>query len=682
MKWSIQKIKALAQKVLEQEQDIDIPNADLDDMTDFSKISVQDLYRPVRAMGEKNIPDIPDDDVNSEEYLWWYEQIKRCLKGWIAPNGVYLNGYVYFYLNFCWIPLGIEGTERFEWLAPLYRDNDHDIMDQLWANTYRSLPNGKMKNAKNHIEGKPRGIAWTTFTLLGVGMWTFVFKNDKEIGCAYPSKSSMDTEREWFIEAWNRLHPMFKRWEGKDLKIIENNQKFFGVGFNRGKSNKKINRCRFDVIGVDTKAGVYKSKRMNLMIAAEAGLWVGESLRNYITENEPSVKLGDDQWGMILVGGTSNLIINNSTAYREIFVKHEAYNMTRHFTPKTMVLRGCIDYFTGKSDKVKALAQIMASRNAKAGDEKGYQQELMENPLIWEEAFIPSDKVSAYNSAPINEQLTKIRIERLDRGWVRGKIFYRKDKFNRNIPDQVYFQRDEPGLPEADKGSWYMNLEGKPNRMYKDLHVAAIDDKYKTPNVTKRTRSSDSRNCMIIWRKPTSYPIKSDMPCAVYYGIASDLTLDYEEFYKGMLLYDVGLQQTLYEYNAEGFIMFMRDYKKDIQRLYHIDGRPGIKVDNEHVKSELTFLGHKFLADERHRNVTFPAILESMLLWGGLTNTDIGSALHLIFKILELTSESFITAVRNHDDEQSSPTIILGPNRYSKSENASPISYVRLGPNS
>lgn len=620
---------------------------------EFNHISVQDIYRPVLKM---KIPPVPNKNENDPAYQWWKEQLHRCVNGWVAPDGRYLNGYLYFYLNFCIIPIRIEGTSRFKWETPFYRDNDQIILDQIWLNTYRTLPNGKEIYAKNHIQAKPRGIAWTTFTLLGVALWTFVFRNDAEVGLAYPNNDVMDTEREWFINAWTELHPMFKRWVGKDLEIVINNKDSFGVGYSVGKKNNKvINKVRFNVIGQETNAGVYKGKRLNLMIAAEAGLWAGDSLKNYVSENEPSIKLGDEQWGMCLIGGTSNMIINKSTAYREMFIGHKAFNATALFTPKTMVLRGHIDYRTGISDQESAMAQIMAHRESKIDDAGAYHQELVENPIKWEEAFMVSDGDTAYNGSVINQQLTKIRLEGLDKYWIRGKIEYVKDRYNNN-KKEVRFIHDRPDIPEEDKGDWYINLEGQPNKMYKNLHIAGIDDRYKSRNPDKKSKKSDSKNAMVIWRRSTTYPVKSDMPCAIYFGDKHDMTVTYEEFWKGILLYDV--EKTLYENNSEGFIMYLRDYKKELHRLYYHNGEWGMKVSTAEVKAELTYLGTQFLAHNREKNITHPWILEAMNDWGH-KNTDIGSAFHLVLKLMELTEETFITQVRAEANRSTNQDTII-----------------------
>ena len=613
---------------------------------DYNSISVQVLYRPVLQL--KTLPDAPPLDPNHEDFIWWQEQINRCQFGWIAPDYHYINGYLYFYLNFVKIHSMDPNTKIWKWSSPLYRDNDEDIFNILWANTARRLPNGDVSNARNLIGAKPRGIGWTLLTLQGVGLYNFVFKPENPVGCAYPNEDTQTKERMAFQTSWDKLHPIFKRHKGVELIPLNNSNDEFVVG-EKIKGEKIVKRhaiCRFDVVASDS-AGVYKGDRMSLMIAVEAGLWKGNSLKNYVSENEPSVKLGTNQWGMIIIGGTSNAIINKSSAYKEMYYNPKPYNAVTHFTPGTKVLSGFIDYHTGKSDEEGALKLVLSRREGKIEDPDAYQQELVENPITPAEAFIPNLQL-AYSSAVINEQIMWVKSNYADTQWKTGRLEYIMDA-NGKSTGKVKFIEDG-------SGDWYINMEGLPRPMYGNLHIAAIDDRYKSRNANAKVDKRWSKNAMIIWRQPTVYPVnKTDMPCGLYHGNHPDMTVAYEEFLKGMLFWDV--RQTLYEYNAEAFPNFLRT-KNEISRLYYINDMPGIKVSGKE-KTELTFLGSQFFAAGRHKNITCLPILESFLVWGGTENTDIGSCVHLIFLLLKLTEETEVTII-NQEKLNHGAYIILG----------------------
>lgn len=627
------------------EDELLVDNDDFDFVfKDCSGISVQELYRPVRSeLVPKGLPLL-----GSKEYTWWQEQIYRCLHGWIAPDGRYINGYHYFFCNFVNTRIWDRKARKFDWIAPLWRDNDSEVLDIIWNNRPRMNPDGTSFPGRNHVEAKARGIAWTTYTLMGVALWHFIFTPDAPIGNAYANDDVINKEKQWFQKAWRLLHPVFRSWEGEMLDVVASNKEEFIVGRKLSdKENDVHNTCFFHVIGTDTGAGVYKGERMRLMIAVEAGQWKRKILKSYISENEPSAGLGTESWGMFLVGGTANSIINSSTAYRDLYEQPHTWNATSHFSSKAKVMLGFFDEFTGKSDEKGATEHFMRIRKSKEGDPEMYQQELVENPLTAREAFRPSMR-STYNNAIIAEQIQMIEDQNLDAYWKRCRLVWEVDVHKKRTGNVLY----EP----HEKGEWLINMEGLPNRRYGNLHIAGIDDRYKTREEDATVKKDHSRNAMVVYRQPTMYPIKSDMPVGVFLGENPDMDVAYDEFYKGMIFWDI--KQTMYEHNADTFPQYLRN-KGEQNRLYYIGDKkvPGIKVDAK-VKTELTFLGSQYFKEGRHLRNTSIEILESMTIWGGKINTDIGSAFHLVLLLLELTKNHEVTEKK--EEETKSTFVKLG----------------------
>lgn len=631
---------------------------------DYSHISVQELYRPVRF---EEVPEgLPI--LGSKAHLWWAEQIKRCKHGWIAPDGKFINGYHYFFINFVTARIWDTATKKFVWKSPLWRDNDADVLDMIWYNRPTEGPDGELFNARNHIEAKARGIAWTTYTLLGVKLYTFVFHNDLPVGSAYPDEENVAEEKEWFIRAWELLHPVFRSWEGKTLEVLQSNEEEFVVGWKlTGKTNRVVNKARFDVIGTEN-AGVYKGDRMRLMIAVEAGKWKKNSLNNYISENEPSATLGTVQWGMFLVGGTSNAIINGSTAYRDLYFKHKSWNATAHFSSKTKVLFGHFDEFTGKSNEVTALKHIRAIRDSKLDNPILAQQDIIENPLNVKEAFIPNMK-NVYNAAAINKQIQWMDDNHIESLWERGRLEWDVD-VNRKRTGTVSFEPDP-------KGEWLVNLEGGPRNEYENLHVAGIDDRYKSRDPDKPVDEKASKNCMIVYRQPTIYPIKNDMPVGVFLGDDADMENAFDDFYKGMIYWNI--RQTMYEYNADTFTRYLRE-RGESHRLFHVGDNvlPGTKITPK-LKTELTGLGSKYFNSGRYLTNTSKPIMEAMTIWGGKTNTDIGSAFHLVLYILHLTENFMVTELKKEKEANSTYVKLGAPAEQTQQKYTGPATYHKLG---
>ena len=593
-----------------------------------SVASVQDLYRPVTLMAR--LPDMPVQR-GDKAWQWWSEQIRRCRYGWTAPDGHYLCGYQYFYLNFMKIPVQDKARNIADWLQPFFRDNDEVIFSQLWRNTSRKLSTGKTLNARNHVEAKCRSIGWTQISLLGVAMWTFVFRPDRAVGMGYSDDEVIGIERLWFQESWARLHPVFRTWKGQLLEPLYNNKDTFTVGY-KDKENPKIvlehNNVQFKIVA--DKAGVFKGQRLNLIIAIEAGKWKGDTLKNFYAENQDCLEMGDYKWAMFLIGGTSNVIVNKSSNYKEIFFRHEAFNATRHFTPKSMVLQGFIDYATGVSDQRAAMAMILEERKKREDDPQAYQQYIVENPLTVQECFIPNESF-AYDTARIQAQIGFVKANGFDGLWRRGRLDYETDYTSNKKTGRVRFKEDA-------NGKWLINLEGLPNARYKNLHIAAVDDTYKGADEQK-LKARDSRNCMVIYRHPTSHNIKSDMPVAIYLHQTPEMDDIYDEFLKGLRFYEVN--QCLYEYNHDGFVKYLRA-AGELRRLYYVGAQPGLSVKGK-VKTELTYLGNMFFRDGRFQHITSVDILEALLVWGGKVNTDIGSAFHLILYLLDATKDREVT---------------------------------------
>ena len=616
---------------------------------ELEKLSVQDIYRPVTKL--KTIPDIPTRR-GDRAWLWWSEQIKRCRDGWVAPDGHYLNGFQYFYLNFMQIPIQDKENNIAEWRQPYFRDNDETIFSYLWRNRSRKLNNGRFIGAKNHVEAKCRSIGWTQITLLGVAMWMFIFRPDRAIGMGYSDDEVVGIERLWFQESWAKLPAMLRTWNGQLLKPLYNNKDSFTVGYEdkeNGNIVKPHNNVQFKIIS--DKAGVFKGQRLNLIIAIEAGKWKGDTLKNFYTENLDCLEMGDYKWGMFLIGGTSNVIVNKSTNYKDIFFKAEAYNATKHFTPKTHVLSGYIDMQTGRSKVEEAIKHIMVQRKMREGDSHQYQQYVIENPLTVEECFVPNESF-AYDTARLQAQIGFIKTNNFTELWRRGRFEYEWDHERSKQTGKLRFKEDPTG-------KWLVNLEGiGAGNRYKNLHIAGFDDTYKGADEDK-LKKRDSRNCLIIYRQPTAQNIKSDMPVAILLQQTPDMDDTYHEVLKGLRYFDV--QQCLYEYNHNGFVKYLKDAGES-RRLFWIGNQPGISIKGK-VKTELTSLGHAYFRDGRFQNITSVEILEALKVWGSKENTDIGSAFHLVLHLLDQTKDYEVTrrvATGELLDEISSGRVVLG----------------------
>ncbi len=640
--------------------------------------SVQVLYRPVLS---QRIPDAPKQR-GDKAWVWWTEQLTRIKHGWREPiTGKYICGYHYWYLNFVKIPRQDKETNTITgWDAPYYRDNDDDIFSVMWNGRQRTTASGRDVNATNSVFAKPRTIGYTQMEFLGVDSYHFLFCAGREryIGRGYPVQKTLDIERGWFRTLYaEHIHPFFKTYGGRELEILTDNSENFSVGHKSGKEKTDIihNWMQYRIVPDEQHAGVFKSMRATKLTAVEAGLWSGNSLDNFYVENQDSLRGGDSQWGMMVVGGTSNAVINKSSNYRTMWVNAESdYNATAHFTPKTRGLLGFIDLYTGRSLQDDALRWVMSEREKAEGNSEKAQKEKVENPLTWQEAFEPSMSF-AYDQAKLMAQIGYVKTHELDKMWITGRIEYIRGTNNK----KVEFLPDPENTPDNLRGPWMINRAGMPTDRIPNLHVGAIDDTFKGLKPGQKLNKRDSRNCMVIWRQPSLLlGDNNDIPCALYYERNPDMDATYHEFLKGMLLYNI--QQTIYEFNHWAFIFWLRD-RGEGNRLYWInDHTPGLEVKGN-KKTELTGLGYRFLAEDRHHGITLLPLLESLMLWGSGQNDDIGSAFHCLLFLLHSTKDW--VGISQEEEvayaRQLSDYIQLGQNYQPNDQARVAEDYIRLG---
>jgi hypothetical protein len=104
---------------------------------------------------------------------------------------------------------------------------------------------------------------------------------------------------------------------------------------------------------------------------------------------------------------------------------------------------------------------------------------------------------------------------------------------------------------------------------------------------------------------------------------------------------------------------------------------PGIHVTDK-IKTDMTYLGNQFFSEGRHQGITCIDILEALLVWGGSKNTDIGSALHLVFLLLHLTKDTMVELINEQKASQGA-FIKLGQNHYETEHKTEPGAIIKLG---
>lgn len=611
-------------------------------------ISVQQLYRPLAGV---TLPDLPNSDVNSDEYKFWKLHISRCCKGFVADDGRYINGIQYFYNNIVRTDYYHPSLKReVKGQLPLWRDNDNEITSHFWNNLPRLLPNGKYCNARSHIEIKARRKGWTYLDLLACNLYIFVMMPGYGIGSAYIDDENQEAEREMFRQAWLNLPPIFRRWNGHELKILIDNKdkgEFF-VGYRDPLTKKDvIHNIWLQKIVDPVNPGIFKGRTFRRINVVEAGKWKQQGLlKKFLSQNEDCLRFGADYVGSYSIGGTSDEIQGVETDYKAVYFDRKAFPFSRHMSNAVKVHASFFNIDTGTTDEAAALEYELSMRETKKDDYISSQTYIVENPLTEEEMFIPKAQY-AYNTTLLQNQLQFIFYNLLDKDWLRGSLEPQLDLNGRETAYQFV---------ENGQGEWKVHSKyGWPDPRFEDLVVAGIDDKFKNQNAAKIQKGS-SKSAMVVKLRQHDFDAPSDRFIAHLETPSLDLNLTYYEFYKAMLYWNI--KKTLYEYNHEAFIMFLKA-RNELKRLFYVDEQPGVVVTGKGgILKEVTMFGNIFMAAGRYKLIDSPEIVKGMMQWGGPENNDIASATHIVFKLEDLLKEQKVTL--SGQDARSTSRFIIG----------------------
>jgi len=577
--------------------------------------SVQDLYRPVLSM---DVPDVPrEDTMGLAEYLdakkFWSEQLKRCLFGWTAPNGVYINAKLYFYLNFVKIPVLDHNGNVIGKTNPLYLKNDHDTLDLI----HYSEAN-KFKNADDIIIAKGRRKHWTYNTHCCILLWDFVFDHDANCGIGYPDDSFVDLGRLFFLEAYHSLHDYFKA-----DKLFPNNQNEVGYAVVRGGGKPVTNNMMY-FYPVGRKPGKFRGKMLKRLLFDEVGVLI--NLLDCLNASTDCVKLGSKKFGQILIGGTSDMITNTSTDYKDIYEKHKNYGFLKHFIPAYQMMEGHINYETGESIVDEAIEVLLKRREDKrlSGNQKFYESEIQENPISEEECFIATGK-SLFNLDLVNKQMIVNIQNQREKHIVTGTFEWIYDAAGRNT-GRVEFIEDAMGKA-------HIYLEHVPNNLNRDLFMGAIDDYYKDQSLW-----SDSLGCCMVYIQPTHINTPSDTVAGIYLERPNTRVEFFNNCIKMLVFFGVGDGKLMLENNDNvgekhfmdaGYGHLLRWIGKDV----------GVRL-SEPVKNNAIRLGEDYIRSGRLKHIYFNMVLDGIkkVRKGAekkALNTDVGSTMLLMWLLLD-----------------------------------------------
>lgn len=382
----------------------------------------------------------PNGHPHSEYTKFWKEEARRCREGLVRPDGEWITGYHYFYLNYSPImktkdPDSIEETsDRIEGF-PNFWDGDYlyfHYIDQ--ARKHNSHGNvlkargrgfsfkGGSKKAKNFILGSG--------TRNKSKVKAFAIANEKEF-------LTKDGVLNKFEDVINHCadHTPFPR-----LRLKESWQTMeFEMGYTDSDGRKRGTRNIVQGVSLKNDAQKARGKRGALIIWEEMG-----KFPNILTAWQvarPSVEDGNRTFGTMVAYGTGGTEGADFSGAREMFYNPSGYNIyalpnifdknrdglskCAFFFPEYLNRHNCYDE-NGNSDVTKALIEIMQERikiKYNTSDPNALSQEKAERPITPQEAIMRKDG-NFFPVTLINDHLADIepRAERFFSAHYVGRI--------------------------------------------------------------------------------------------------------------------------------------------------------------------------------------------------------------------------------------------------------------------
>ena len=347
-------------------------------------------------------PDFRPGSIAYDDY--WDEQDHRCRFGYAPENMPEITGEHYFYLNLLKISLLKPGARRKTPGCPFYRSLDRRLSYEV-------------KDAKDNghglIIGKPRRVGLSWFGAM-LAVYELLFSYHNTVGvCAGKQDKADDFYKkvQWLLSTINPAYA---------TGILTKNNEELKLGYSYRENKQNIEAGILSSMFIKTMyadSSAFEGKELAFVIFEEAGLF--ENLIQSYKATEPCFKDGGIQFGVPMIYGTGGEIEKGSKGYKEMWDKHEAFNLKKVFIPAYEHYPGDgetnkegvkITFFnmkTGETNKEAALAHILEERKRASLSREAYTKHVQSYPIKESEIFIKS-KGGVLDRIKLNTQLIRL----------------------------------------------------------------------------------------------------------------------------------------------------------------------------------------------------------------------------------------------------------------------------------
>jgi len=421
----------------------------------------------------------------------WDREVDRCLHGYTAPNGVYITGYHYFYLNYCPIDRAVdvennegETVSKRENTFPAFYDGDFlyfGIIDLA----------RKMNKHLNLLKARRKGYSYKNASLCARNYYHV--KRSKNFVLAGDSKY-LEGKDAILNKAWEFMSHVdeYTPWGQPKLKDQSDYKK---SGYKKKVDGKEIEKGRQSVIGglsLHNNPDAVRGAAGELILWEESGKF--PELLDAWEIAMPLVKQGAKTLGIMIAFGTGGTEGADFTSAEALHERPSVYDSlvfdniwddgaegtdAGFFHPNNLNLDGYIDD-DGNSDREGAIEYEKKERaNKKKGDSaRAFQQYVAEHAEKPSEAVLSSD-ANLFPTQELNAQYNKVKAQGRTSMLTPGNIFHAADhtiKFKpsataKPILTYPHSKKDDLTGAVCIKESPYKTKEGKiPQGLYIVCH--------------------------------------------------------------------------------------------------------------------------------------------------------------------------------------------------------------------
>jgi intein/homing endonuclease len=432
-------------------------------MIDFNKKIVNsDKFRPAAIYYEKHKTFCPYPFGTAEYVKYWDEATERSLNGYTSPDGDYIPGYYYFYLNYSPILRLVEReyTDRYGNVKKR-RIRDRSFPDFYDYDYYYFSAIQEAEDTGQHmvvLKARGKGYSFKGGSMLCRNYYlipeskSYAVASEKE----YLTKDGLLTKASEFMDFIDKNTAWAKK------RITDTTmQKRSGIVVTDELGNKTEQGYRSEIMGISLKNSPdrIRGKRGKLILWEEAGMF--KDILTAWQIARPGIEEDGTAFGLMIAFGTGGSEGDDFRGLRELFYKPDGYNVLSFpniwdenvadnkcgFFVPAWTNMSTVDKETGErlymdkdgnSDAFKAMDFLLAERKKVvegATDNEAIDRYIAEHPIRPQEACLEISG-NIFPKKDLMQQLSLIRTNKKlqshkqvgDLSWVNGELVWNQKK--------------------------------------------------------------------------------------------------------------------------------------------------------------------------------------------------------------------------------------------------------------